>query len=250
MLLSTGDVSGCHGTNQKCTISGGALCPAGRYAGVGNYDIKLGASGDVQIVGMAGAGATAMDCARRGRAFTMSAAQTPATLLQGPIGQRTAPSINLLATAAGEFVCRGTTSTHIVSESEGAAGLARGNVAGVISRTPPKQRSGVCTPAGFTIANCTAKNGGAISVVGGALRMRGMLLASNTAQLSGGAMHLEASAGDPTVIQVRFAAFPAAHAWVGESCTAPSLRNNRPHPALPPHWFQQQEGLYKMRKSH
>lgn len=55
--------------------------------GAGNFDLKLGGSsgtvrGDVQIVGMAGAAATAVDCAQQGRAFTMSG-QTAATLLQG-----------------------------------------------------------------------------------------------------------------------------------------------------------------------
>lgn len=60
--------------------------------GAGNFDLRLGGSsgtvrGDVQIVGMAGAAATAVDCAQQGRAFTTSG-QTAATLLQGTcIGQ-------------------------------------------------------------------------------------------------------------------------------------------------------------------
>ena len=65
--------------------------------GAGNFDLKLGGGsgtvrGGVQIVGMAGAAATAVDCAQQGRAFTMSG-QTAASLLQGAYIRRPAADI-------------------------------------------------------------------------------------------------------------------------------------------------------------
>lgn len=64
--------------------------------------------------------------------------------------------------------------------------------------------------AGLTMAHCMTPNGGgAISITGGAPRIHRMVFANNTAQLSGGAISLQASAVNVTAIQ---ASTPARHA--------------------------------------
>lgn len=56
--------------------------------------------------------------------------------------------------------------------------------------------------AGLTVMRCNAANGGAITISEGAPRIQRMVFASNVAQLSGGAISLQASAGNATAIEV------------------------------------------------
>ncbi len=62
---------------------------------------------------------------------------------------------------------------------------------------------GVSSHAGLTVTRCTGKDGGGIAISEGSPRIQRMVFSGNSAQLSGGAINLEASAANITVIQAR-----------------------------------------------